>query len=92
MKIFLSFFFISIFLIFNAGFAKGGMGGMGNFGPVSGGAMPPGLQGKGLPHGLSKQNKIPHGWSQGRKTGWTRVHHHNVQGTHPNDVVNPIGD
>lgn len=40
---------------------------------------PPGLASKGgaeSPHGLEKQEKMPHGWSQGKKQGWMRMHHH----------------
>lgn len=40
---------------------------------------PPGLQGEALPHGLSKQNKTPPGWSKGRKRGWYKRHHHTVK-------------
>lgn len=37
--------------------------------------MPPGLQQKGLPPGLNKNNKTPYGWSQGKKTGWHKKHY-----------------
>lgn len=32
---------------------------------------PPGLQNKKYPPGLQKQAKVPYGWSQGKKEGWT---------------------
>ena len=34
------------------------------------GDVPPGLEGKGRPSGLIKQDKTPPGWSRGEKTGW----------------------
>ncbi len=43
---------------------------------------PPGLQGKGgaeFPRGLENQEKIPKGWSHGKKEGWEKgvgKHHH----------------
>lgn len=43
-------------------------------------AVPPGLAGKGgatFPHGLQKQNKVPYGWSKGKKKGWNRSHFFN---------------
>lgn len=39
-------------------------------------AVPPGLQGKDLPAGLSNQNRTPHGWTEGEKRGWTKSHHY----------------
>ncbi len=48
----------------------------GDFGPVTGGAMPPGLESRGLPPGLESHGKIPAGWSHGNKTGWRTTHGH----------------
>ena len=35
---------------------------------------PPGLAKKGMPNGLEKSNKRPHGWDQGKKQGWNNQH------------------
>jgi hypothetical protein len=52
----------------------------GDFG--GGGDLPPGLQKRGKPYGLEKQNKTPSGWSKGKKKGWHKRHggkHHGDQ-------------
>ncbi|MHB1948512.1 MAG: hypothetical protein ACYCQI_10420 [Gammaproteobacteria bacterium] len=54
------------------GFGNGnGMGFGHHGGAFTTGRTPPGLHGH-LPYGLSKQNKIPAGWSHGNKEGWDR--------------------
>jgi len=51
----------------------GGNSGINN---INNSSIPPGLSGRGTPHGLSMQNKTPYGWSQGRKMGWKKHSHH----------------
>jgi hypothetical protein len=58
----------------NVGHGKAGIN-------VKGSSLPPGLQDKAYPRGLDINDKRPHGWSQGEKRGWYKVHrgeHYNI--------------
>ena len=54
-------------------------------GMSTGFADPPGLSDKGgadFPKGLEKNEKTPHGWTQGQKKGWKHKHHHHHHKNH----------
>lgn len=68
----LTFFVALLFSVFSLNlYAKPAFNAHSNFHGGTVNSLPPGLQGKALPHGLEKKHKTPYGWSQGKKKGWS---------------------